>query len=277
MSPMSPMSRLHVAAAQVESFYGDVDANVERHLARIAEAAERGVEVLVFPELSLTGHTAGKDALRLAQPLDGPAVRALAEAAGAMTVVFGMIEEAPAGLFYNAAVAVRDGGALLCQRKANLATYGQLDDGKYYAAGEVLAVRSLDPAWRMAVGICADLWNPALVHDAMLDGATLLCAPVSSAVEAVGQGFDNAGGWDLNLRFYAMTYGCPIVMANRTGREGGLSFWGGSRIVDAGGRVLAQAGDDETLITAMLEFADVRAARFRLPTLRDARQAAART
>src|SRR5205823_4003977 len=94
------------------------------------------------------------------------------------------------------------------------------------------------PDWRASIMVCADLWNPALVHLAALQGATLLLAPVSSAIEAVGADFDNPGGWDVNLRFYALTYGLPIAMANRVGREGDLTFWGGSRIVDPFGRTL---------------------------------------
>jgi predicted amidohydrolase len=104
-----------------------------------------------------------------------------------------------------------------------------------------------------------------------MQGATLLLAPVSSALEAVDADFDNPGGWDLNLRFYALTYGLPVAMANRVGAEGDLTFWGGSRIVDAFGRTVATAEDRrEALVHAPLDFAEVRRARYRLPTVRDA-------
>jgi len=98
-----------------------------------------------------------------------------------------------------------------------------------------------------------------------------MLAPVSSAREAVGGDFDNPGGWDINLRFYALTYGMPVAMANRVGREGELTFWGGSRVVDPFGRVLACAEDErEQLVHACVDFADVRRARYLLPTVRDA-------
>ena len=119
--------------------------------------------------------------------------------------------------------------------------------------------------------ICADLWNPALVHLAAIQGTTVVLAPISSAIEAVGADFDNPGGWDINLRFYALTYGLPIAMANRVGREGELTFWGGSRLVDPFGRTLAQAtGEGEDLVRARIDFAEVRRARYLLPTVRDA-------
>jgi predicted amidohydrolase len=66
-----------------------------------------------------------------------------------------------------------------------------------------------------------------------------------------------------------MMYGAPVIMANRTGAERDLTFWGGSRIVDPFGRELAVAGKDEGLITADLKFDEVRRARHLLPTVRD--------
>ena len=83
--------------------------------------------------------------------------------------------------------------------------------------------------------------------------------------------FDNPAGWDVNLRFHALTYGLPIVMANRVGREDQLTFWGGSRILDARGRSVAAAADArETLVSARLDYRNVRRARHALPTVRDA-------
>jgi len=109
------------------------------------------------------------------------------------------------------------------------------------------------------------------VYLAAVQHATLLVVPVSSGIEAVGGGFDNPRGWDTNLRFHAMTYGMPVLMANRVGREGDLTFWGGSRILDPFGNTLAAAPrDEEALVCATLDFDAVRRARYLLPTVRDA-------
>jgi predicted amidohydrolase len=266
------MPSLVVGAAQVAAVPGDVTANRRKHLEVIDAARAAGVDVLVFPELSLTGHGAGPDTLRVALRRDDPLVIDIARASHGLCTVFGLIEEAPAAQFHNTAIAVRDGAIVAAHRKVNLATYGRLDDGKHFAAGARIDTFALSAQWRASVLICADLWNPALVHLAALQQATIILAPVSSAVEAVGADFDNPGGWDVNLRFHAMTYGLPIVMANRVGREGDLTFWGGSRIVDADGRTLAQAdaAAGETLVQARVAFDTVRRARYRLPTLRDA-------
>lgn len=260
---------LRVAVGQIESHVGNVEENVRRHLEVIERAREELVDVLLFPELSLTGHMAGLDTLRVALSRDAALVRQLAQATGPMWTVFGLIEEGQAAQFYNSVMTVRDGEVVHIHRKVNLATYGKLEDGKHFAPGRYVETLVLDDRWRVAVLICNDLWNPALVWLAALHGATLLLAPVSSAIEAVGAEFDNPAGWDINLRFYAMTYGLPVAMANRVGVEGELTFWGGSCILDPFGNKAACAQDKEDLVVADLSYEDVRAARYRLPTVRD--------
>ncbi|MEP7062897.1 MAG: nitrilase-related carbon-nitrogen hydrolase [Betaproteobacteria bacterium] len=268
---------LAIAVAQVAAVPGDIAANQRRHVDVIDAARAAGVDVLVFPEMSLTGHSAGADTLRVAMGRGAAPVAAIARASGAMCTVFGLIEEAAAGQFYNTALVVRDGAIVAAHRKVNLATYGRLDDGKHFAGGDRIDTFALAPDWRASVLICADLWNPALVHLAALQRATLLLAPVSSAREAVGAEFDNPGGWDVNLRFYALTYGLPVAMANRVGQEGDLTFWGGSRILDPFGATLARAaGDGEELVQARVDYDSVRRARYLLPTLRDANLALVR-
>ena len=262
---------MKVAVAQIESTPGDLDANLRKHLDVIDAAHAGGVEVLLFPELSLTGHGAGGEALRLAIAADHAVVARLARASAGMCTVFGLIEERPAAQFHNTAIAVRGGSLVFVHRKINLATYGRLDDGKHFAAGARVDTFALDARWRAAVMICADAWNPALVHLAAVQAATLLLLPVSSALEAVGEGFDNVQGWETNLRFHASTYGLPVLMANRVGREGDLTFWGGSRILDPFGQVLGIAkGRGEELVSSELDFEQVRRARYLLPTVRDA-------
>ena len=268
------MTRSHrslaVAAAQVASVPGDLARNLRKHLDMIDAARAMGIDVLVFPELSLTGHSGGTETLRLALRRDDPMVVEIGRASGSMCTVVGLIQEAPAAQFYNAAIALREGAVVAVHRKLNLATYGRLEDGKHFAAGSAVDTFAIDD-WRASIMICADLWNPPLVHLAALQGITVLLAPISSALEAVGGEFDNPGGWDVNLRFHALTYGLPFVMANRVGHEDGLTFWGGSRILDPFGRALAKAeGSDETLVHARIDYDDVRRARYLLPTIRDA-------
>jgi len=267
---MKPSSTLQVAAAQIESHLGDLDANLEKHLAVIDEARSAGVDVLLFPEMSLTGHGAGSEVLRLSLEREDPMLQRLADASGEMVTIVGLMEEGPAAQFYNTAIALQNGHQLFLHRKINLATYGRLEDGKHFAQGRYVDTWELGGRWRASVMICADLWNPGLVNLVALHGCTMLFAPISSAIEAVGGEFDNPAGWHMNVRFYGMTYGLPLVMANRVGREGDLEFWGGSCIVDAFGRIVAGTdGNHETLVRERLDYEAVRRARYLLPTVRD--------
>ncbi len=257
------------AVSQIASEIGDIEANLAKHLTVIDEARAKAADILLFPEVSMTGHTASRDVLKLAKRRDDPLIRQIAEAAGDTLVIFGLIEEGPAAQFYNSAFAVQNGEIAFIHRKINIPTYGQLEEGKHFATGRYVESFPLTDPWRGGLLICADVWNPALVWMAALHGATCLFAPISSAVEAVGAEFDNPGGWDTTIRYCAMMYGMPVLMANRIGVEGKLNFWGGSRILDPFGRDLARAGQEEQLIMAELDFEAVRKARYLLPTVRD--------
>lgn len=260
---------MRVAIAQIESVLGDVEANLEKHLHFIAEAHKEKAEMLLFPELSLTGHGAGVMTLTVARRRDDPVVKRLAEAAGGMVTSFGLIEEGPAAQFYNSCYTVNFAGIRHIHRKVNLATYGKLDDGLHFAGGRYVETFNHGTDWRCATLICNDYWNPALIYLAVLHGATLLMSPVSSGLEAVGGDFDNPASWKAAVNFYSSVYGIPILFANRIGREGDLNFWGGSRIVDAYGKDVACAGPGEGLVVGDLDYQKVREARYRLPSVRD--------
>jgi predicted amidohydrolase len=258
-----------VAAAQPALVPGDVAANLARHLAVVEEARAAGAELLVFPELSLTDYLAAPDP-GLARPADAPELLALARAARGVAVVAGFIEANPGGgKPFNAAALLAEGRVVHVHRKLNLPTYGSLAEGYHYAPGAALdpAPTPLGPT---ALMICADTWNPALPWLAALAGAEALAVPVASSRGAVAEAFDSRAGWRVNLAHAALTYGLPVVMANHCGRRGPFDFWGGSTILDATGRVVAELGAEPGLAVARIDPADGALARARLPTVRDA-------
>jgi predicted amidohydrolase len=260
---------LRIGAAQMASVTGDLESNIETHRRLIARGKDLGCDCLVFPELSLTGHYGAENLLEVTMHREDTRLSHLAWEAGDMEVVVGFIEEGPAAQFYNAAAVMKNGRVTYIHRKLNLPSYGRLIETKYYALGRFVDTHPMPGDWRMGLLICADLYNPALVHLSFLHGSTLLVAPISSGREAVGAEFDNPESWATTMKFYSMMYGAPSVMVNRVGVEEDLTFWGGSRILDPFGRVLAQAGQGEEVIAATLDYAEVRRARALLPTVRD--------
>lgn len=255
--------------AQFASDPNDLDANFTTHEHWIDKARDEGVDFLLMPELSLTGHYGPLNLLNFAMKRDDPRLRALSARAGDMTICLGFIEEGPAAQFYNTSAVWQGGKLVHLHRKINLPNYGLLEEGKHYARGRFVDTFALSEDWRMGLLICADAWNPALVHLACLHGATVLACPISSGIEAVGEDFDNPQGWKRTMSFYSAIYGLPSLMANRTGKEYDLTFWGGSCIYDAFGNVLAEAGEDPALITTLVDYDALRRARHKLPTVRD--------
>ncbi len=267
---MSSPNTIRAAAAQIDCVLFDIEANAEKHLEMIHQARAAGVELLLFPELSLTGYHVGPRCVDMAIDMKAPVLARLAEAAGDMTVIVGFVEEGFAAQFFNSAVVLRNGRPVFHHRKLNPATYGNLEEGKYFATGRYVETFSVKPPFNAAVMICADLWNPALVYLSALHGTTLMLVPICSAYESVGGEFSNPRGWNLALKFNAMIYGMPLIMANHVGHENGLNFWGGSRILDARGNVLGELADGmEDLVIGDIDYQDVREARFELPTVRD--------
>lgn len=263
------MSRLKLAAAQIECRPGDVQANLAAHLAAIETAQLRGVDLLVFPELSLTGYLAAPDCATLAMARTEFTLTLVAKMAGAMAVSIGFIERGPDGRVFNAQALLAGGEVRQVHRKLNLPGYGRLREDEVYAAGDALDIVALAGGWRVSTLICADSWNPALPWLAALAGANLLLQPAASSLDAVDGDFDNPRGWEVNLAHTAMSYGLPVVFANHCGRRGEVEFWGGSRILDATGRELARTGAKPDLLVAEIDLAAGVAAREALPTIRD--------
>src|SRR3546814_21154504 len=98
-----------------------------------------------------------------------------------MWTVVGFVEEGVAAQIHNSLAVLRHGTIAFLHRKLNLATFGKLEEGKHFAGGRYLETLDLGPRWRAGTLICADSWNPALVHLAAVPGATLLLLPVASA------------------------------------------------------------------------------------------------
>ena len=261
---------MRIAVAQIDVALFDVAANLEKHRQMIDLARVDGAELLVFPELSLTGYSVGPRGWEIGMSLDDPRLLELAERAGDMRVVVGFVEEAYAAQFHCAAAVLHGGHIQFVHRKLNLATYGAMEEAKYFASGRYVETFPMQEHFVGAVLLCADMWNPALVHLAALHGATALIVPTNSSLDMSSGDFSKPMTWDTVLQFYSMIYGLPIAFANRVGTEGDYDFWGGSRILGTHGRVIAEAGqDEETLLFGEWDYRDVRRARFELPTVRD--------
>ena len=131
-----PPPPFRVAVAQIEPTLGGLQANLRMHLEQIEAARGMGADLVVFPELSLTGYYLRDQVPEVAEPQGGPLSRAVCEAAGSMAVVFGFVEESRSSRFYNAAAFADEGKVRYVHRKVYLPTYGMFDEQRYFAAGD---------------------------------------------------------------------------------------------------------------------------------------------
>jgi predicted amidohydrolase len=262
----------NVGIAQVSPRLGDVTHNVAVYEDGIREARRRGLDLIVFPELSLTGYLLRDLVSAVALRRDAAEVSRLAELSRDIAVVAGIVEEADDCRFYNAALYFEGGALKHVHRKVYLPTYGMFEEQRYFARGN--QVRAFDTRFgRIAMLICEDLWHPSTAYLAALDGATVIICPSTSPLRGVSEespADENARYWELLNSFYAQTFSLFLVYANRVGFEDGIGFWGGSEIVDPFGRRLAKGRYYEAdFICAEISQRAARRSRVTAPLLRD--------
>jgi N-carbamoylputrescine amidase len=268
----SPNRALKIGLAQIDSRLGDVESNVERHLDFIARAREAGVDLLVFPELSLTGYRLLHLTSRVALPSSSPVLHRLAEAARPMRVLAGFVEEGPRGVLHNSAVLLAGGKSVYLHRKLYLPTYGIFQEARFLGAGKRLEPVHL-PWGNVGVLICEDLWHPELARRLAAAGVKLLIV-TSAAPGRVGAGPVPASQetWETLTRSTAVLNTCWVAYCNRVGWEEGSFYPGGSHIVRPGGEIAERAPIlEEHLLVAEVDLRDSDRLRWRLPLLDDER------
>lgn len=258
--------------AQINPKLGDVAANMALYEAGIREAAGQDVDLVVFPELSLTGYFLRDMVPDVAVRLASPEMERLKALSRDVSLVAGLVLESEDHRFYNAAVYLEAGEVRHIHRKVYLPTYGMFDEQRYFARGDRL--RTFDTRHgRLVLLICEDLWHPSTVYLAALDGALTVLCPSSSPLRGVTDGAeqdDNARYWELITRSYAETFGMFIVHSNRVGFEDGVGFWGGSGILDPFGHTVCKAGYyDEAFVAGEVSHEVARRKRTRAPLMRD--------
>jgi predicted amidohydrolase len=240
-SPDAPVVRL--AVAQTAPVLGDVARNAR---ALVELSRRSGADLLLTPELSLTGYDVGDAVHELGIDLSGDrAPSALRE--NGCALVAGLIENAPGGPF-NSAIVVSGETIVFRHRKLHLPTYGMFDEGRWFGRGSRLAVWSPTPGWTAGILICEDLWHPGLAYVLASRGIDLLLVQAAAPGRGVWEGgdrgaFASADVWERIARTTAQLYGIYVALSNRVGVEGGVTFAGGSLIVGPDGAVLDHADD----------------------------------
>jgi predicted amidohydrolase len=265
------MRNLRVSLAQIAPKLGDKAANLTLHLETIEASRGDEADLVVFPELSLTGYLLRDQVPEVAVGLESPEIRRLAKASRSVDLVVGFVEEAPGHRFYNSAAYFSGGKAVHVHRKVHLPTYGLFDEGRDFAAGD--RIRAFDaPFGPAGLLICEDAWHPTTGWLLAHHGAEVLFVPSSGPSRGArrGRGVTSVGVWHDLVKVTAQLLTAFVVYVNRVGCEDGLTFGGGSVAVDPFGRTVSAlpALDAETTVVE-LNAEVLRRARTAYPLLRD--------
>ena len=271
--PGQRRSRIRVGLAQIDSRLGDLEANLAHHLEWIQTARKEGVELLLFPELSLTGYRLLHLTPRVSiQPVSSKIVEALRHAAPEMAIVVGCVEEDDHGALFNSALLLAGGEIRHVHRKLYLPTYGIFQEGRFFSEGRKLVMAELfgNP---FGILICEDFWHSDPAEKLARKGAKLI-GVISASPGRIGPDPmpPSQEAWESLTRSSALLNTSWILYCGRVGWEEGTFYTGGSHIVRPGGEILARAPYlEEHLLTAEIDLREVDRLRWRLPILADER------
>lgn len=262
---------LRVALGQIRPALGDVSANLRQHLDAIAFASVDGADVIVFPELSLTGYQLKDLAFQVARPLSDGDVQTLVRASRSMDVLFSFVEEDSHHLLHVAAVYASKGQVAHVHRKVYLPTYGLFEEGRHYARGQEVSAFTAEQ-FRGGIMICEDAWHPSVPYLLSVAGSDVIFVPSASPGRPLAQGPDSGSKqfWMRLIRTYAQLFTSYVVFVNRVGFEDGLYFFGESMAAGPDGDIVGGSGNDrEGVAMVDLDLSVLRQARFQAPLLRD--------
>ncbi|HAP35283.1 MAG TPA: acyltransferase [Bacteroidetes bacterium] len=253
-----------IAVAQIDSVVGNIEKNVQHHIEYVKKAIAKKADVVVFPELSLTGYSI-KDlnwdtALR-AEP--NKYFSEFLKLSQKITIIIGAIEEAENYGIYNSAFLFEDNKIFSAHRKIYPPTYGMFEEMRYFSQGKDVRVFN-SKFGKLGILICEDMWHISLPYILAHDGAEIIISLTASPTRLSGtkEELTSAMVNHEQHRAYARLLSTYVVFANRVGIEDGVNFWGGSQIVAPSGNSIATGKFfEEDLIIAPIDTNEIRRAR----------------
>lgn len=249
---MSEKRILKIAIGQLSPALGDLNKNLEKHYRLIEQAIENKADLILFPELSLTGYSLKDATFDVAFDKEHPTFNKLKELSVKISISFGFVEMGNRHELYNSSLFLEDGRILAHHRKVYLPTYGVFEEERYFSSGNRFKAYSSKLA-KMGTLICEDIWHTSSGLILALDGATVILVSAAGLTRGTSKDDkpENIIAWETLIKSMAISTTSYVVFANRVGVEDGLVFWGGSEVVQPTGKTIAKAGyyNEELLIT----------------------------
>lgn len=233
---------------------------------KVIAAARMGAAIICLPELYRTRYFPqhpGTDVSALAETIPGESTDAFAAIARehGIVVIVPVFEKAPDGRFHNTAVVIdADGTVLPPYRKVHIPQDPGFFEKGYFYPGDAYRVYTTRHG-TFAVLICFDQWFPEAARCVALEGAGLIIYPTAIGHPASTEPSEGnwQDAWELIQRSHAIANSVHVAAVNRVGREGKTTFFGGSFVCDAFGKVLDRAGHDEETLVVTVDLAMNRA------------------
>lgn len=264
-----------VGIAQIDPALGDLPANLDTHLAAAGQARAAGIDLLIFPELALTGYRLGELAYDVAirATADDPTFGPLLRASDHVDLVTSFVEVDSRHRHYISAAYLSAGQLVHLHRKVYLPNYGLWAEGKVFTPGRT--ARAFDTRFgRMGLLICEDFWHASLPYLLWQDGADVLILISASLEHGQGEALSTADKVLAMTRAYALQFTTFVIHANRVGADEGGRYWGGSTIFGPDATLQYEGPRDQAaLVVGLIDTAALAPARRALPLLRDERPA----
>ncbi|RKY89748.1 carbon-nitrogen hydrolase [candidate division KSB1 bacterium] len=261
--------KLTVGLAQIDCKLGNIKKNLEKHISFIREARKNNAELVVFPELSLSGYFLKELVSEVGLKRDSEEINFLKkETIAGPDLVFGFVEECDSK-YYNTSLYISKGEVSGYHRKIFLPNYGMFDEMRDFSKGNELSL--INTAFgKVGIEICEDTWHPIITETMVRYGAKILIFLQASPSRFNKDGNISMSKDYLICKFYSMIYGVYILMVNRVGYENGINFWGGSAVFKPGGEILCKGSQfNEELVIEKIDLEMIRYARLGFPLLRD--------
>ena len=260
-----------VALAQIKPKLGCLDDNMALIEAAIEKGIADGADLVVFPELALTGYFLKDLVPDVALRLDAPHIERLKVLSRRISIAIGLVEVSADYRFFNSALYLEGGELLHVHRKVYLPTYGLFDEQRYLARGD--RFRAFDTRFgRVGMLICEDMWHLSAPYILAMDNATTLICLSSSPGRGVSgtEELGSAAAWRKLTSTTAMFLNCRVFYCNRVGYEDGINFWGGSEVIAPSGEVTTRGKLlEEDFVLGKVEEGALRRERIFSPMIRD--------
>ncbi len=234
--------QLKLTLAQIDCVLGELEPNLEKHYQAIEEAIEKKSELIIFPELSLTGYSLKDAVFQVAIRPDDDKLKKLRQLSKHIAIDVGLVEMSDKYEFFNTQLVFYNGEVIAKHRKVYLPTYSLFEEKRYFSAGT--RFRAFDmPFGKIGLLVCEDMWHPNSALIQAHDGASIIIVSAAGVARGATQAEkpQNVMVWETLNRAMAVFTTSYIVFVNRVGVEDGILFWGGSEIIHPSGNSLVQA------------------------------------